>query len=592
MADVAGVIDLGSEPESDGERASHAPEASTGAPALLSESDGSSLYGSSGDLKMDILDCLDAVQCVGSFATLGKLDGIVEPDIYINLSAGATHVHVPLLEEHAKAIIAVSHQAPFGKGTETIIDASVRKTWELNHNQFELRNPEWQQYVAQIAKKVAAELGISRGTGTFQAQLYKMLLYEKGAMFKAHTDTEKVPGMFGTLVVCLPSKHKGGAVALRHKKQTKMFRTEDFKQSYAAWYSDVKHEVTEVTSGYRWVLTYNLVYSGHVYEPLSAADNTRHARFLAAVFENWREDINNDENDHVYTGDPPPEELIYLLDHQYTDESLRFSALKGKDLVKAQLLKDSCDQADCCVYLASLERKVYGGVKDDYDEYYGRGFGYYDDEESENGDSEDENSEDEPTDCSKDRPTRRYASDFHEIIDECDKSLKLKRVVDFAGRVVGTEFDVDEDNIIQDEPFKDREPDEEDFEGYTGNEGASTTHWYRNTALVLVPKEYDVSFRLRPFAKGPRSEGRLEEHSLQIDGVIQRLEEKLGRDPQNKDLQEELIETCRFVMGHNIDHRQRIDGRWGLERKERFPDSTVGEVVKASLLLRKPACLV
>lgn len=266
------------------------------------------------------------------------------------------------------------------------------------------------------------------------------------------------------------------------------------------------------------------------------------------------------------------------------------------------------------MYLASLERKVYGGVEDDYDEYYGRGFGYYDDEESENGDSEDENSEDEPSDCSKDRPTRRYASDFHEIIDECDKSLKLKRIVDFAGRVVGTEFDVDEDNIIQDEPFKDREPDEEDFEGYTGNEGGSTTHWYRNTvslgfvnpmyvadvlqALVLVPKEYDVSFRLRPFDKGPRSEGRLEEPSLQIDGVIQRLEAKLGRDPQNKDLQEELIETCQFVMGHNIsldlvnkhiDHRQRIDGRWDLEKKERFPDSTVGEVVKASLLLRRPA---
>ena len=362
----------------------------------------------------------------------------------------------------------------------------------------------------------------------------------------------------------------------------------------------MKHEVSEVTSGYRWVLTYNLVYSGHIYEPLSAADNTRDARFLAAVFDNWREDINNDENDHVYTGDPPPEELIYLLDHQHTDESPRFSALKGKDLVKAQLLRDVCDQTDFCVYLASLERKVYGGVEDDYDEYYGRGFGYYDDEESENGDSEDE-----PSDFSKDRPTRRYASDFHEIIDECDKSLKLKRIVDFAGRVVGTEFDVDEDNIIQDEPFKDREPDEEDFEGYTGNEGASTTHWYRNTvslgsvnpmyvadvlqALVLVPKEYDVSFRLRPFAKGPRSEGRLEEPSLQIDGVIQRLEEKVGRDPQNKDLQEELIETCRFVMGHNIDHWEHVYGRWGLEKKERFPDSTVGEVVKASLLLRRPA---
>lgn len=134
------------------------------------------------------MECLDSLQSVGSFATFGKLDSIVEPDVYINVPAGATRIHVPLSEEHAKAIITVSHQAPFGKGTETIVDTSVRKTWELNHDQFELRNPEWQQYMAQITKKVADELGIFRVTGTFQAQLYKMLLYEKGAMFKAHTE--------------------------------------------------------------------------------------------------------------------------------------------------------------------------------------------------------------------------------------------------------------------------------------------------------------------------------------------------------------------------------------------------------------------
>lgn len=185
---TAGVIDLGSEPESDAERASHASEASIGAQASTGDSDGSSLDGSSGDLKTDILECLDAVQSVGSFATFHSLDTIVDPEICVNIPAGAIRIPLPLSEEHAKTIIAVSHQAPFGKGTETIVDTSVRKTWELNYDQFELRNPEWQQYMAQIAKRVADELGILRGTGTFQAQLYKMLLYEKGAMFKAHTE--------------------------------------------------------------------------------------------------------------------------------------------------------------------------------------------------------------------------------------------------------------------------------------------------------------------------------------------------------------------------------------------------------------------
>ena len=35
---------------------------------------------------------------------------------------------------------------------------------------------------------------------------------------------------------------------------------------------------------------------------------------------------------------------------------------------------------------------------------------------------------------------------------------------------------------MHEDPFGDeRNPDEEDYTSYTGNAGASTTHWYRNT---------------------------------------------------------------------------------------------------------------
>ncbi|KAM6522556.1 hypothetical protein FALCPG4_012201 [Fusarium falciforme] len=91
-----------------------------------------------------------------------------------------------------------------------------------------------------------------------RAELYKMLIYEKGAMFKAHTDTEKVPGMFGTLVISLPSTHQGGDVVLRHCGKQHVFRSSAHVQSCAFWYSDVSHEVLPVTFVYRSVLTYNL----------------------------------------------------------------------------------------------------------------------------------------------------------------------------------------------------------------------------------------------------------------------------------------------------------------------------------------------
>ena len=38
-----------------------------------------------------------------------------------------------------------------------------------------------------------------------EAEIYKLLLYEKGQHFLAHKDTEKVEGMFATMIVVLPA---------------------------------------------------------------------------------------------------------------------------------------------------------------------------------------------------------------------------------------------------------------------------------------------------------------------------------------------------------------------------------------------------
>ena len=88
-----------------------------------------------------------------------------------------------------------------------MIDESVRKTWELEASQIECRNPAWAAFAKKITNEVVANIGVQVAAS---AQPYKLLLYEEGAFFKAHRDTEKVSGMFGTLVVCLPSVHTGG----------------------------------------------------------------------------------------------------------------------------------------------------------------------------------------------------------------------------------------------------------------------------------------------------------------------------------------------------------------------------------------------
>jgi hypothetical protein len=50
--------------------------------------------------------------------------------------------------------------------------------------------------------------------------------------------TQKVSDMFGTLVICLPSEHVGGAVRLTHGEEEKRFDTapqSGFNVTYIAW---------------------------------------------------------------------------------------------------------------------------------------------------------------------------------------------------------------------------------------------------------------------------------------------------------------------------------------------------------------------
>ena len=63
----------------------------------------------------------------------------------------------------------------------------MRKTWELNPDEFEIGNPTWQTVVVKLATQAARELGCAAETPT-RANLYKLLLYEKGAMFKPHKE--------------------------------------------------------------------------------------------------------------------------------------------------------------------------------------------------------------------------------------------------------------------------------------------------------------------------------------------------------------------------------------------------------------------
>lgn len=79
-----------------------------------------------------------------------------------------------------------------------------------------------------------------------------------GSFFKAHQDTPRGTTMFGSLVVVFPTPHEGGELVLCPKDAEQhtvldfaawMSRKEEPSIAYAAFFSDVSHEVYEVKHG-------------------------------------------------------------------------------------------------------------------------------------------------------------------------------------------------------------------------------------------------------------------------------------------------------------------------------------------------------
>jgi len=199
------------------------------------------------------------------------------------------------------------------------------------------------------------------------------------------------------------------------------------------------HEIKPVTSGRRLVLTYNLIQKDTTGVKLTPDANMTMAE-LERILQDWQKAI---------TAKEMPTSLAHMLEHQYTDASLCFDGLKGNDKQVVSHLRKLCDKYGFYVYLASMMRERSGECdEDDYDDYYGYHSG---------------------------------GSDVHEIIDETDDVVKLARVVDLDGTKLTEDLEIDMETFIERDPFRDISPDAEDYSGYTGNEGVSTTHFYRRT---------------------------------------------------------------------------------------------------------------
>ncbi|OBS19613.1 hypothetical protein FPOA_11338 [Fusarium poae] len=334
-------------------------------------------------------------------------------------------IPLPLKKDDAQTIKSVCRQAPFGHGDKTLVDTSVCNTWELDASKFELGNPEWLNFFDKMVQDTAVGLGLNE----VLAKPHKLLLYEPGSFFKPHKDSEKEQGMVGTLIICLPSQHEGGDVHLSFGSQFKHFSTapaSKFDLTSISWFSDVTHEVTKLTSGYRLVLTYKLFIRGNSFISASTArDKTEHLR---ALLDKWK------------SQSWQPDRIIYPLSHLYTKTSICLANMKGRDRGVTHSLNKICSEIGFYFMLAHATHVRTGG--DDYGDY---------DEESE-------------------------------------EYTNLTSVYTPLGVQVASDVTIG-DNEILGYNINKEEPDSEDEGEFTGNENMAPTFRYHKTVVVLVLKD-------------------------------------------------------------------------------------------------------
>jgi hypothetical protein len=115
----------------------------------------------------------------GNFAALMSFEGAPTPGLTIE---GLGQISLPLYASDAKRIISVSYPAPFGHGEKTVLDKSVRDTWEIEPQKITFANPAWGHWIEyHVLPFLCRSLGLYHDELNPTCELYKLLMYEEGS---------------------------------------------------------------------------------------------------------------------------------------------------------------------------------------------------------------------------------------------------------------------------------------------------------------------------------------------------------------------------------------------------------------------------
>lgn len=149
-----------------------------------------------------------------------------------------------------------------------------------------------------------------------------------------------------------------------------------------------------------------------------------------------------------------PLSLVYLLDHSYSEHSLRWPLLKGNDQINALALRAAADELNLVPHLSLAE--IHQSWQTDGDE------------------------------------------DTPEQIELIDENMRFSNWFDENGNALPYgNFHVSDDEVCSTKKLEDCKPDEIEMEGWMGNYGNTADYWYRRAAVILWQREDQIVFNFK-----------------------------------------------------------------------------------------------
>ncbi len=427
----------------------------------------------------DVRSLLAQITTSGSFAVRRTA---APGDLRLDVK-GVGRIRLPVTATQALDLCAMGRPARHGHKDQTRLDRRVRDTWEIPKSRISINGRAWNRTLLPALDRIRCDLGLADGR-RLKAELYNMLVYEPGQFFATHQDSEKTDDMVATLVVILPSTFTGGAMVIAHHDEKVTFGGARGKLAFVAFYADCHHQVRPITRGYRVALTYNLILERGA--GAAAAASPRLVDALAQRVRRFFDTPSPPRWAHDKEREPP-DRLVYLLDHQYTQRGLGWHLLKNADAARAAALREVARHLECDIFLALADVHETWSCEDQ-DFAYGRRDGsrrrwsWHDGDEDEDAGA-------------------GACDDSLELIELIASDIELRHWVAPDGTPEAIAAGVDDREVCYTKPSTALEPFQSEHEGYTGNAGNTLDRWYHRAAVVLWPRERTFVIRARASAR-------------------------------------------------------------------------------------------